>query len=531
MVKKMSSKDVKKKNLLKKVIDSVKKLSLFEKIILAVYIIALIIIASRHEFSQDEAQSWLIARDLDLLGIIKQLKYEGHSILWYLILFPFAHLGFSIEIQKVIPVIFGIGTVYVILSKSPFPKYIKVLLPFSSGLIYYYGVFARPYCMIPLLLVLIASVYHEKEKHPYKYAVYLGLLANTHLIMVPTVIVLAALFWKKELISNRKKLNSQKKKDLIYSLLIFLLLLAMYLIIMVYGYLNCSIVGGIKTSTFNSDILAVVNDGWLDSNVRLLGYGSFMATVSFICHILIAIFLLLCIFGIRGNLKQALVFFTQYIAMLFIHSFYWFPIIHRSMIIIYTLMFWLWVYKYDCRESRKNKNPIFLKIALVMIILISAPATYLCINEDFTKNYSSGKETAKYIENNIEDDAIFVNIYQDFSQLVVGYLEKDSYRIYMANEKKFSTFMTWSRKFSVTDVEMVDDAIAYAKKKSKHVYIISPNIARGNKFFVDFIVNKYKLKLMYKSDVKNMVSEKYITDRVVFKIYKLGKKGKVNENK
>ena len=25
-------------------------------------------------------------------------------------------------------------------------------------------------------------------------------------------------------------------------------------------------------------------------------------------------------------------------------------------------------------------------------------------------------------ENNIEDDAIFVNIYQDFSQLVVGYL-------------------------------------------------------------------------------------------------------------
>ena len=291
---------------------------------------------------------------------------------------------------------------------------------------------------------------------------------------------------------------------------------------MIYGYFNCSIIDGIYSSNSDSDILSVINDGWLNSNVRLYGYGSFTATINFFCHILVLIFLLLCAFGIRENLKQALVFFTQYIAMLFIHSFYWFPMIHRLMIIIYTLMFWLWIYKFDCKDLYKNRKHLFLKIALVMVILMSAPATYLCLIEDLTKNYSSGKETAKYIKNNLEDDAILVNIYPDFSQLVTGYLKKGSYRVYMPNENKFSTFITWSKDYSQSDIIMVDDAIKYAKKKSKHVYVISPNIARGNKYFRNFIVNRYKLNLIYKSNTDNLVSEKYITDRVIFKIYKLG---------
>lgn len=43
---------------------------------------------------RDVAQAWLIARDLSVPELFAQLRYEGHPCLWYLLLMPFAKLGF-----------------------------------------------------------------------------------------------------------------------------------------------------------------------------------------------------------------------------------------------------------------------------------------------------------------------------------------------------------------------------------------------------------------------------------------------------
>lgn len=68
----------------------------FNIIITVIYAIITLVIIMYHENWRDEAQSWLIARELGLIDIFKQMKYEGHPALWYLILAPFAKLRITI---------------------------------------------------------------------------------------------------------------------------------------------------------------------------------------------------------------------------------------------------------------------------------------------------------------------------------------------------------------------------------------------------------------------------------------------------
>ena len=103
---------------MKKIIDKIKKFGIIETIVFLLYIVCVLVIVSTHECYEDETQSWLIARDLNPLEIINQMKYEGHSFLWYFILVPFAKLGFPVGIQKYISCAFAIATVFLILKTN-----------------------------------------------------------------------------------------------------------------------------------------------------------------------------------------------------------------------------------------------------------------------------------------------------------------------------------------------------------------------------------------------------------------------------
>ena len=55
-------------------------------LIMTIYALSSFLLLVFHESWRDEAQAWLIARDLNFFEIIKQLKYEGHFLLWFVIL-------------------------------------------------------------------------------------------------------------------------------------------------------------------------------------------------------------------------------------------------------------------------------------------------------------------------------------------------------------------------------------------------------------------------------------------------------------
>jgi hypothetical protein len=132
-----------------------------------------------HEPWADEAQAWQLARSLPL-GVMFQhyLRYEGSPGLWHLLLWIMIRLHITYTGMHWIAGAIAVAATGVLVLKSPFPRYLKLTLPFTFFLVYQYAVVARNYVLVPPLLFLIATWW---KKRPLGLAIALGLLANVSL--------------------------------------------------------------------------------------------------------------------------------------------------------------------------------------------------------------------------------------------------------------------------------------------------------------------------------------------------------------
>lgn len=152
-----------------------------ELIVVLLYTALHIFVRLFHEGCFDEVHAWNIAKDASLFEIIFKVPYyEGHPALWHLILFPFVRLGLSIDISMtIITTVFSVLAVYVLVFKSPFPRVVKLVLPFTYFFFYQYSIVARPYCMTMLAMVLLACFYKDRDEKPVKFTLALGFLCAT----------------------------------------------------------------------------------------------------------------------------------------------------------------------------------------------------------------------------------------------------------------------------------------------------------------------------------------------------------------
>ena len=131
-----------------------------------------------HEAWADEAQSWLIARDNDLIGIFKAVKYEGTLPTWHLINKAFQLAGLDYDHIFVIPLIFSaIGVILLFLTDAPLLA--KIMLPFSFFVVYQNSVVARQYSLVFPAMMLIVILYKKRFEVPVRYHLALFLLAIT----------------------------------------------------------------------------------------------------------------------------------------------------------------------------------------------------------------------------------------------------------------------------------------------------------------------------------------------------------------
>ena len=135
-----------------------------------------------HEKWADEAQAWLIARDLDLKTIwFHELRYEGSPGLWHTILWVAQHVFHArYDALGYIGVAGATAGVALLIFKAPFPRYIRWPLAFTYFMVYQYAVIARPYTLLPLLAFSAALLFKDLE-HPERMTAVLALLANLSL--------------------------------------------------------------------------------------------------------------------------------------------------------------------------------------------------------------------------------------------------------------------------------------------------------------------------------------------------------------
>ncbi|MGC2446148.1 MAG: hypothetical protein WA477_00780 [Candidatus Sulfotelmatobacter sp.] len=150
--------------------------------VLSVWIAIVAFTLQYHEKWADEAQAWLIARDLGLKTIwFHELRYEGSPGLWHTILWIAQHVFHArYDALGYIGMAGATAGVALLIFKAPFPRYIRWPLAFTYFLVYQYAVIARPYTMLPLLAFSAALLFKDLE-HPERMTIVLVLLANLSL--------------------------------------------------------------------------------------------------------------------------------------------------------------------------------------------------------------------------------------------------------------------------------------------------------------------------------------------------------------
>jgi hypothetical protein len=149
-----------------------------EIVTLCLYAALLVWAIPHHEPWADEAQAWQIARTLPLSQIFGLLSYEGHPGLWYVVLWTLARLHVSYLGMRCVTAMIAFAGITVLVTTSPFPRFLKLLLPFGFFLSFQYAIVARSYVLAPLLLFLCAWYWVQRPRRPLPVALCLGLLAN-----------------------------------------------------------------------------------------------------------------------------------------------------------------------------------------------------------------------------------------------------------------------------------------------------------------------------------------------------------------
>jgi hypothetical protein len=171
-----------------------------------------------HEPWADEAQAWQMARSVSLPALFKTyLRYEGSPGLWQMLLWILTRAHISYAGMHWICGLIAVAATAVLLFCSPFPRYLKLPLPFTYFLAFQYALVARNYVLAPLLLFLVAFFW---KRSPVVLVVLLGLLANTslHLAVISggLAIVFAVEQWREGRLSQRP----QQRGFLAFSLLL-----------------------------------------------------------------------------------------------------------------------------------------------------------------------------------------------------------------------------------------------------------------------------------------------------------------------
>lgn len=134
-----------------------------------------------HEPWSDELQAWLIARDLSIPAIWNIMAVEGHFMLWHLCILPLAKSGLPPESMCWLAWCLNAFSGWMILYRTKLPRWCRIPMLFTAPMLYFYACTARPYVLLPPLLLLTLNLYPKRDAHPFLYGLLIALIAQIHI--------------------------------------------------------------------------------------------------------------------------------------------------------------------------------------------------------------------------------------------------------------------------------------------------------------------------------------------------------------
>lgn len=450
--------------------------------LLIIWLFITLITLLNHEIWRDEAQVWCIVRDLNIIDIFKTARIEGHPMLWYLIVMPFAKLGFPVISMQMLSLLLVFAAVVFLIFRSPFNNFFKTIVVFSSGMLYFIPVVARNYALIPIFIFILADLYKKRTERPFLYIFILILLSHTHILMLCFCLVLFIFFAVEKIIEYIKNKNIR----LLYPVLIlFLNFLLLFFVFNNTSRENFVVAGyGLKGFT----LLEILQD--FSSIYFSPLFNNFPGINFFIFYSCIG--LILYSFS-KYDKKCAILLLTSLIYFIFVYSKVWFGGVpyQKGFVLYLILLFCFWIIKTKTNTDRQSD--IYISI-LFIISLLLAPVVIL---GDINYNFSGGKQTAEFIRKNLNNENTFIVIGYPYTYSPISAYLPDK-KLYYYHQNYYISYFNFSADNKYIKSEFPDNAIYYIVQD-------------------DFVLNENMgFRLLFVSDKENISSGK---EKEIFSIY------------
>lgn len=171
-------------------------------VVLAWFVVVATIAFVFHEPWRDETQSWLMARDMTIGQLFHNAAHDGHPIGWHLFIKPLTLLELPFFSLRLLNMLLVLGAAALVIWKSPFRLWQAFFLVSSPPFVFC-AVYARCYSLLLVAVLLQACLYPQRMIRPYRYALTLGLLANTMVLSLPYAALMGA-WWLWEALRTRQ---------------------------------------------------------------------------------------------------------------------------------------------------------------------------------------------------------------------------------------------------------------------------------------------------------------------------------------
>lgn len=400
------------------------------------------ILLAGHELWRDEANVWLLARELSPLQLFKEIRYQGHPCLWYLLVMPFAKAGFPFKTLSVLSYLVMAAAAGIFTYKAPFSPITKLVCLISPVFSYYYSVVARNYCLIAVILILLAFIYPKRNEKPVLYGLLLGLLVQADTIALAGA-GLISMMWLWE---GASKSIKEKKPAFVITTVKGLWLPALSLLLWIAEFYNVSDSPEFQLRRLSaSEFVYEIRNFSYSILSRMTGRGHVFDLFLIVLFLLTGILISVKIKNLWPMIVMAGTFLFEVIFSIMVYQLH----IWHYISICYVLIWFLWL---GHREEREGKAEVLNRIlsegllillAVTMFMRWNAPEESSSLENALHGVYSDGVNVAAYMRQNVAEDELIFSTDVSESSTVLAYLGKD-YTFYYAGNQKIEVYADYT---------------------------------------------------------------------------------------
>lgn len=447
-----------------------KKEFIIATVLFAGYLLFNGILLAGHELWRDEANVWLFARDASPIQLLREIKYQGHPCLWYFIVMPFAKLGFPFFTISVLSFLVMALAAGIFTYRSPFHSVTKAICLFSPMFSYYYSVVARNYCLIALLLILLAYCYPKRNERPILYGLLLGLLVQSDTIALAAAGVIS-LMWLWECVHKSLK---EKRWQPVFNGAKGLWIPLFSLILWVAQFYQVSDSPEYQMRVLGlGEMLREIRNFSYYILSRMTGQGELFDLGLILAFLATAVLLSIKMKNFWPMAVMVSAFLLEVVFSILVYQLH----IWHYIALCFTLIWFFWL---GCRsrdaeeESGSERNRRLLKcgralsegvlifLGITMFMRWNAPEESSSLLNAINGLYSDGVNAAEYIERNISTEELLLSTDVSEASTIQAYLGQE-YGFYYAGSGQIETYAKYNEEQSGSI--SYEDMILWVKEK------------------------------------------------------------------